>query len=192
MPRGDMVMVERLGQKRPEVPIACRAAHSGAGVALDGMVEVGELQGVTQEKHRGVVSHQVPVALIGVKLNGETSYVSLGIGGPAFTGYGGKPHKARGLLARFRENRGTGEFRQVVGHGEGAESTRAFGMHSPLGNHLTVEVGYFFKIPRILQSSGATHPCGLNIRGVSDRAPVFSGQSFLIHTITMGVRVKKY
>ena len=65
-------------------------------------------------------------------------------------------------------------------------------MHSPLGNHLTVEVGYFFKIPRILQSGGATQPRGLNILVVGDRAPVFSGQSFLVHTITMGVRVKKY
>ncbi len=56
-------------------------------------------------------------------------------------------------------------------------------MHAPLGDYLAVKMCDFFEIPRVLgdyrtRASG----CGY-ILVVGDKAAVFSGESFLIHTI---------
>jgi hypothetical protein len=53
------------------------------------MVQVGELQGVPQEEDGGVVADQVPVALLGVELHGETPDVPFGIGGSPFARHRG-------------------------------------------------------------------------------------------------------
>ncbi len=58
-------------------------------------------------------------------------------------------------------------------------------MHTPFRYDFSVKMGYFFKIPGILGGDRTTQTCGLDILVVGDRAPVFSGESFLVHTITM-------
>jgi hypothetical protein len=64
--------VQGLGQRGPEIPVVLRAAHVGARVALDGMVQVGELERVAQEEHRRVVADHVPVAFLGVELHARS------------------------------------------------------------------------------------------------------------------------
>ena len=81
-------LVQGLGQRGPEVPVVQSAAQVGAGVAFDGMIQVGKFQRVAQEKHRGIIAHKVPVALLGVKLHGKAAYIALGIGSSPLAGNG--------------------------------------------------------------------------------------------------------
>ena len=134
--------------------IWCKA--SGRPVALDGLVQVGELQRIAEEEYRGVVAHQVPVALFGVHLHGETADVTLGVGSAALTGDRGKARKQLGFLANFRKHLGTGVGRDVSSDSEGAKSTRALGVHATLWNHFTVKMRQLFQVPQILQQHGAT------------------------------------
>ncbi|MNQ46784.1 hypothetical protein D3C85_606100 [compost metagenome] len=127
-----------------------RVAHAGTRVAFDRVVEVRETQWIAKEKHRGVVAHQIPVALLGVELQGETSDVTLGIGRAALAGNGGETGEDRRLLAHLRKQASLGVARHIVGHGEGAVGAGTFGMHAPLGNDFAVEVGEFFQQPDIL------------------------------------------
>ena len=133
-------LVQRLGQRGPEVPVVLGAAHVGARVALDGVVEVGELERIAQEEDRRVVAHQIPVALLGVELHGEAADVALGVGGAALAGHGGEADEEVGLLADLGEDLGPGVAGDVVGDGEGAVGAGALGVHAALGDHLPVEV----------------------------------------------------
>jgi hypothetical protein len=63
------------------------------------MVQVGELQGGLDEEDGGVVADQVPVALLGVELHGETPDVPFGIGGSPFARHRGEADEHLGLLA---------------------------------------------------------------------------------------------
>ena len=178
---GDCDLMERLGQQCPEIPVAGGTAHAAAWVALDGVVEVGEFQGVTQEKHGSVVADQVPVSAVSIEFYGEATYVAFGIGGSPLAGHSREANQAGRLLANFREDCRFGEFRDVVGHGKSAERARTFGVHAPLGYHLAVEMGYFLNVPGILNGNGSRATGGLNILVVCDGATIVGGQSFLIH-----------
>ena len=43
-------------------------------------MKIGELIGVANEEYRRVITHQIPVALLSVELDGEAANVTLGIG----------------------------------------------------------------------------------------------------------------
>ncbi len=144
-------LMQRLGQQRPEVPVVFRAAHVCARIALDRVVEVGELQRITQEEHRRVVAGHVPVAFLGVELDREAADVALGVGRTALTGNGGEARKYLGFLADLREELGAGVLRNVVGDGECAIGAGTLGVHAALGNHFAIEVGELFQKPDVLQ-----------------------------------------
>ena len=131
-------------QQRPEIPVVSGRAQVGARVALHGFVQIGEFQWVAEEEHGRVVAHQIPVAFFGVKLDGETTDVALGIGRAAFTCHGRETHKQIGFFADLVENFGFGVLADVVGNGKRTECTRTFGMHAALRNDFTVEVRQFF------------------------------------------------
>ena len=151
-------LVQCFGQRGPEVPVVLRAAQVGARVALDRVVEVGELERVAHEEHRRVVADQIPVAFLGVELDGEAADVALGIGGAAFAGDGGEPGEQLGLLADLGEDLRPRVFRDVVRDGERAVGAGALGVHAPLGNHLAVEVGELLQEPDILEQLGPRGP----------------------------------
>ena len=96
---GDLVQGFRMAG--PEVPGGGGAAQVGAGIPLLGVDEVGEFQGIADEEHRGVVAHQIPVALLGVELEGEAAHVAFGVGGP-FAGHGGEAQEHLGSACRRR------------------------------------------------------------------------------------------
>ena len=97
-------LVQRFGQRGPEVPVVLGAAQVGARIALDRVVEVGELERIAQEEHRRVVADQVPVAFLGVEFHGETADIALGIGRAAFAGHGGETGEQLGLFADLGED----------------------------------------------------------------------------------------
>ncbi|MNJ56736.1 hypothetical protein D3C77_522970 [compost metagenome] len=148
-------LVQRLGQASPEVPVIVGTAHVSARIALDRMVEVGEFQRVAEEKHRRVVADHVPIALLGVELKGVTANIALRVRRTALAGHGGEAREHRSLLADFGEDPGLGVAGDVMGHHELAEGTGTLGMHAPLGDDFTVEVGELFKEPYVLQQHRA-------------------------------------
>src|SRR5208283_374614 len=91
-------LMQRLRQEAPKIPIVVRASESSPRVALDGMVQIRKSQGIAEEEHRSVVAHDVPVALLGVELDGGSPNVSLGIGGAALAGDGREAYEHRRLL----------------------------------------------------------------------------------------------
>ena len=173
-------LVQRLRQRGPEVPVVEGAAQVGAGVALDRMVEVGELERVAQEEHRRVVADQVPIALVGVELDREAADVALRVGRPPLAGHGREAHEAIGLLAHRSEDRRLGEPHDVVGDGEGAVGSGAFGVHPPLGNHLPVEMGQFLQEPDILQQCRASRAGGHDVLVVDNGRARVGGQLLLL------------
>ena len=89
----------RLLPKGDKVPKHIGVLQMGDGVPLLGVDEVGEHQGVADEEDGGVVAHQVPVALLGVELDGKASWVTCSIGRTGFTPDGTKPDGNWGLFS---------------------------------------------------------------------------------------------
>src|SRR5258706_10410299 len=110
--------MERLWQKRPEVPVIVRAAKTGAGVALDGVIEVREAQRIAEEKDWRIVADDVPISVLGVELESKPADVALRIGCAAFPGDGRKAREHRRLLSDLRKNRCLGVLRDVVSRRE--------------------------------------------------------------------------
>ena len=173
-------LVQRLGQRGPEVPVVLGAAHVGAGIPLHGVVEVGELEGIAQEEDRRVVAHQIPVALLGIELHRKAPDVPLGVGGAALAGDGGKAQEAVGLLADLGEDLGLGVLGDVMGDGEGAVGAGTLGVHPAFGDHLPVEVGEFLQEPDILQQHRSARSGGHGVLVVDDGGAGPGGQFFLL------------
>ncbi|CFP67595.1 Uncharacterised protein [Bordetella pertussis] len=151
-------LVQRFRVERPEVPGGGGVAQVGLGVALLGMDEVGELERIANEEHGRVVADQVPVAFVGIELDGEATHVTFGVGRAALAGHGRKAQEQRRLLADFGEDPGARVAGNVMRDREGAIGARAFGVHHALGNAFTVEVGQFLQEPDVLQQGGAARP----------------------------------
>ena len=180
--------MESLGQQRPEIPVVGGATQIGARVALHRLVEIGEFQRVAEKEDRRVVADEVPVAFLGVELEGKAANITLGIGCTALAGNGRHPGEHRRFLADLAEHLGAGKAGDVVRHGEGAESAGTFGMHAPLGDHLAVKVGQFLQKPHILQQHRATRSGGQAVLVIGYRCAESRGQ-FLVHNnLLEGVR----
>ena len=65
----------------------------------------GNFERVPDEEDRGVVPHQVVVAVLGIELEGEAAGVAHRIGGAPATGDRGEAEEGLGLLADLARNR---------------------------------------------------------------------------------------
>ena len=57
-------------------------------MAFLGVNELGELIGIADKEHRGVVSHHVPVAFLGVEFERKASHIAFCIRRATFARYG--------------------------------------------------------------------------------------------------------
>ena len=73
-------------------------------ITFNNMVKVGKLQRVSKKENRSVVPNQIPIALVGVKLNGKTSYITFGISCTTFACNRRETDKKVGFLTHFRED----------------------------------------------------------------------------------------
>ncbi len=115
------------------------------------MVEVREAQRITEEEDRRVVADDVPIAFLGIELDGEAADVALGIGRAALARDRREADEQRRLLADLREDLRLGVAGDVVGDGKGAMGTPALGMHAPFGDHFAVEMRQLLDQPDVLQ-----------------------------------------
>jgi hypothetical protein len=63
-----------------------------------------------------------------------------------------------------------------VGNGKCPVGAGTLGVHAPLGDHFTVEVGEFFPEPDILEQLRAPWTCGQHLLIIDDRATGVGGQ----------------
>ena len=139
-----MIMCMLSGVRADEIPEIVmrrlRLRKGAVGLLLDGVDDVGKLDGVLDEEHRDIVADDVPVAFLGVELDRKAAHVARQIGRSLAAGDGGKAHEGRRSLAGALEQVGAGVFRQRLVVLEEAVRAVAARMHHPLGNPLVVEV----------------------------------------------------
>ena len=142
-------------RERNEIPEgvvgACRLRKAAVGLHFHGMDEVGEFDGILDEENRNVVADQVPVAFLGVKLDGKTAYVTRGIDRTGTACDGRYTGKHRCLLTHLGEYLGGGVLLQRGGQLEKSMHARPPRMNDPLRNSLVIEMGDFFAKDEILQ-----------------------------------------
>ena len=118
---GDAPRVEEVGEQvhrlrcvAHEVEDALGLLSEGDRVRLQGVDDVGERDGVTDEEHRDVVADDVPVAVLGVELHREAPGVTGGLRGVTAADDGGEAQGDVGALARLLEQLGPGVLRRRV------------------------------------------------------------------------------
>jgi hypothetical protein len=74
---------------------ACGKPRSGS---IFTAYKVGKLHRVLDEEHRHVVADQIPVAFVGIELDGETTHVARSVHRASTAGHGGKAHEDGYLL----------------------------------------------------------------------------------------------
>jgi hypothetical protein len=98
----DCHLMERLGKKSPEVPVILSALKTGAGGALNSVVEIREAQRIAEEKDWSIVADDVPISAFGVELESSPADIALRVCCPAFPGDGRKACEDRRLLSKLR------------------------------------------------------------------------------------------
>ena len=103
------------GHQRDEVPegvVRTRGLrHLVVRLGLHRMHQVRKLDRVLDEEDRHVVADQVPVAFVGIELDGEAAHIARGVLRATLAGHGREAHEHRRHLAGLLEGRGLGVLR---------------------------------------------------------------------------------
>ena len=169
-----------LRHQRREVPERVvrgpRLRHGEVRLRLGGMHQVGKLHRVLDEEDRDVVADQIPVALVGVELDGEAAHVARRIGRAALAEDGREAHEDRRLLAGLGKERGARELPERSGALEEAVRRRAARVHDPLGDTLVVEVRDLLAQDEVFEQRRPAQPRLQRILVVRDRHALIGGQ----------------
>src|ERR1035437_8221821 len=173
-------------RERNEIPErvvrARRLRKAAVGFHLDGMDEVGEFNGVLDEENRNVVADQVPVALLGVKLDGEPAYVTRRIDRTRTACDGRYASKHGRLLAHLGEYPGAGVLLQRGGQLEKSMRARRPRVNDALGNALVIKMGDFFAQDEILQQRRAAWVRPERVLIVGDREALVGAERRVLST----------
>ena len=152
-----------------------RLREAAVRLRLGGVDQVGELDGVLDEEHRDVVADQVPVAFLGVHLDGEPADVAGQVGRPLAAGHGREADERRRLLALLEHGRPADRF-QVAVTLEVAVRTEPAGVDHPLGDPLVVEVEHLLAEVEVFQQRRAAGAGAERVLVVRDRDALLGGQ----------------
>ena len=125
-------------------------------LGFDGMNQVRKLHRVLDEEHRHIVADQIPIALIGVKLDGKATYIARRILGSALTCDGRESYKHRRNFARFLKRGRAGDFAHRLIRFKKTVRARSTRVNNALRNALMVKVGKLFAEYKIFEQSRAT------------------------------------
>ncbi len=153
-----------------------RLRKGAVGLLLDRMDDVRKLDGVLDEEHRDVVADDVPVAFLGVELDGKAAHVARQVGRALAAGNRGETHKGRRSLAGALEEIGAGVFRQRFVVFEEAMRAVAAGMDDALGNALMVEMEDLLAEMKILDQGRPARTDLERILVIRDRTALGGGQ----------------
>src|SRR5580658_7698054 len=144
-----------LRHQRDEVPerIVGRGSlwHTEMRLWLGGVDEIGKLHRVLNEKDRDVVAHEVPVALVRIKLDGKASNIARRIGRSSFSDHSRESGENRRPLAGLGEYRSARDMRHRLVAFEVAMGTGAPSVDDSLGDSFVVEVSDLFAKYEIFQ-----------------------------------------
>jgi len=115
------------------------------------MDDVRELDRILDEKYRDIIADQVPVALLGVELNGKAAYIAGKVRRSLVAGHGRKTDKDWGLLAGALEQIGASNIGKGFVGLEISVRPVAPSVHDPLRNTLMVEVEDLLPEVKVLQ-----------------------------------------
>lgn len=106
---------------------------------LAGVDKVGELDGILNEEDRNVVANNVPVALLGVKLDSKASNIPNGVSTASASKDGGEADEDRCLAGCVRQYWGVSEVSETLVDSKCSKGASATGMYDTLGNTLMVK-----------------------------------------------------
>ena len=135
------------------------------------MNEVAELERVADEKDRGVVADQIPIAVGGIELHRKAAGVADGIRRAFLAAHLRKADEHIRLLADGRKHPRPAVARYIVGNSEGAVSAGPFRVDHPLRDAFPVEVRHFFNQLEVLHQRWPTRPGGQRVLVVANRNP---------------------
>jgi len=172
--------VRRLGHQRHEVPerVVRRSGlrHGVMRLGLDRMDQVRKLHRVLDEEHGDVVTDEVPVAFVGVELDGEPTHVAREVRGPALARHGGEAHEYRRAFACLGEHRCARELGQRLVAFEVTMRAGTTRVHDALGNALVIEVRDLLAQDEIFQQRRAAQSGFQGILVVRDRHALVGGE----------------
>src|SRR5690242_18204520 len=136
------------------------------------MDDVGKFDRVLNKKHRDVVSDEIPVALLGIDLDGKPAHITRQIGRALTARHGGEPHESRGLFAGPLKQIGARDVSKRFVIFEIAVGAKPPCVHHALWDALVVEMENLLAKMEILKSSGPARANSQRILVVGDRYPL--------------------
>src|ERR1035437_8553742 len=172
--------------ERNEIPECvvrgCRLRKSAVGFHFYGVDEVGEFDGILDEENRDVVADQVPVAFLGVKLDGKSAYVTRGIDRTRAACDSRYTSKHGCLLTYLGQYPGGGVLFQRGGQLEKPMHARRSRVNDTLGNALVIEMCNFLAEDEILQKRRATRIGPERVLIVGNREALVRGERRVVST----------
>src|SRR5450756_693261 len=159
-----------------------RLWKAAVGFHLYGMDEVGEFDGILDEENWDVVTDQVPVAFLGVKLDGKPAYVTRGIDRTRAACDGRYASKYGRLLTYLGEYPGGGVLLQRGGQLEASMHARRSRVNDTLGNTLVIEMRDFFAKDEILQKRRAVRIGPERVLIIEKRDALVRGERGMLST----------
>ncbi len=135
------------------------------------MYEIRNLEGVTDEKDRGVIADKVIVAFFRVKFHCEATGSPFRVGRSLFPSNGEKTGKDFCFFANLRQELSFCVFCNVSRDFKVTMSPSAFGMNHPFGDAFTVKVSELFKEAVVLHEHRSAGPGGHAALVVTDMRP---------------------
>ena len=117
------------------------------------MHQVWKLDGVLNKEDGHVVAHQVPVAFVGIKLDGKTAHITGGVFGAPFACDCRKAHKHRCDLSGFLKRCRLGVLGKWCVAFKKTMRTRTTCVNDSLRNSFVVKVSDFFAQNKVFQQS---------------------------------------
>src|SRR5690348_6579936 len=153
-----------------------RLRKPAVGLLLGGMDDVRELDRVLNKKDRDVVSNEIPVALLGIELDGKPAHITRQIG-RAFTARdGGESHESRGLFAGPLKQIGARDVSKRFVIFEIAVGTKTPCVHHALRDALMVEMKNLLAKMEVLKSSGPARANSQRILVIGNRCSLLGRQ----------------
>ena len=153
-----------------------RLREAAVGLLLDGVDEVGKLDGVLNEEDRNVVADDVPVAFLGIELHGKAAHIASEVGRALAAGDRREAHEGGRLLARALEDVGAGYVRQRLVGLEIAMSAEAARVDDALRDTLVVEVKNLLAEMKVLKRGRPARADPQRVLVVRDRNALLGGQ----------------
>ena len=172
-------LVHRFGREGPEVPHRGGRTLVRFGVPLLRVDEVGEFIGIADKENGRVVADHVPVALVGIKLQGKAADVTLCVGGAGLARDVGEAGEHRRLPAHVRKKASPGEAGDVVRHGEFAQRAPTLGVDGAIGDPLAIEMRQLFQQLVVLHEDRPVRPRGQSVLVAGDGRAAGRGQRFV-------------